>query len=295
MAEFRLLETLVLRSIESDETIRSDLSFKFDTTLALINDLLDNIKLVRSDKTGFEIKSKNNNQTRDSNTLSSGESELVSLAIEILAFAYQANHVENSSKKSLLLLDEPDVHLHPDLQDRLIKLLVAATKDKPITTIIATHSTAIPGALSRQPAHIHFMKKDQNDLVFIPIDQQLKDILPIFGAHPLSNIFNQNPVLLVEGEDDERIWQQAVRSSQGKINLWPCEVGTKDRLNEYEDKVSALIDSLYDDAKAFSLRDRDDEPYEIDNKPYVTRSRLNCYAAENLILSDDVLASLGTN
>jgi hypothetical protein len=29
--------------------------------------------------------------------------------------------------------------------------------------------------------------------------------------------------------------------------------------------------------------------------PNVVRARLNCYAAENLILSDDVLASLGTS
>jgi hypothetical protein len=178
---------------------------------------------------------------------------------------------------------------------RVVELLVNITEGKPITTIISTHSTAILGALNNRNAHVHFMKKNQNDLDFIPIDQQLEDILPVFGAHPLSNIFNQSPILLVEGEDDERIWQQAVRSSQGKIKLWPCEVGTKDKLDEYEDKVSALIDSIYDDAKAFSLRDRDNDPYEINDKNHITRSRLNCYAAENLILSDDVLGSLGTN
>jgi len=296
MAEFQQLELLVLRSIErNDNDIRPNLAFGFDTTLALINDLLDNIKLVRNDVSRFDIKSKNNNDILDSNTLSSGESELVTIAIGILSYAYQVGRENNINKKSLLLLDEPDVHLHPDLQDRLIKLLVAATKDKPIITIIATHSTAILGALSQQNAHVHFMKKNQSEFVFIPIDQQLKDILPIFGAHPLSNIFSQNPILLVEGEDDERIWQQAVRSSQGRIKLWPCEAGTKDKLNEYEDKVSALIDSVYDDAKAYSLRDRDNNPYDISNKNYIIRSRLNCYAAENLILSDDVLTSLGTN
>lgn len=295
IAEFRLLENLVLRSIESNHMVRQDLSFTFDTTLALINNLLDNIKLVRGSRSGFEIQGTSNTEKRNSETLSSGESELVSLAIQILSFTYQANHEENRTKKSLLLLDEPDVHLHPDLQDRLMKLLIEASKDKPITTIIATHSTAILGALNKANAHVYFMKKDQNELNFISIDQQLQNILPVFGAHPLSNIFNQSPILLVEGEDDERIWQQAVRSSQGKIKLWPCEVGTKDKLDEYEDKVSALIDSVYDDAKAFSLRDRDNDPYEINDKNHITRARLNCYAAENLILSDDVLASLATN
>lgn len=295
MAEFRLLETLVLRSIESNPAVREDLSFTFDNTLAQINKLLDNIKLVRGSRSGFEIQEKSNTDKRHSDSLSSGESELVTLAIEILSFAYLANHEENKTKKSLLLLDEPDVHLHPDLQDRLMKLLIEATKDKPIITIMATHSTAILGALNQQNAHVYFMKKDQNNLTFLPIDQQLQTILPVFGAHPLSNIFNQNPILLVEGEDDERIWQTVVRQSEGKIKIWPCGVDGIDNLNDYEDRVSALIASVYDDAKAFSLRDRDNDPYEIDDKNYVTRSRLNCYAAENLILSDDVLVSLGTN
>jgi hypothetical protein len=66
----------------------------------------------------------------------------------------------------------------------------------------------------------------QKELGFIPINKTLQDVLPVFGAHPLSNIFNQGPIMLVEGEDDERIWQTAIRSSNGKINTWPCETGT---------------------------------------------------------------------
>jgi len=58
------------------------------------------------------------------------------------------------------------------------------------------------------------MRPGDTDLQFAPIDDGLRKVLPVFGAHPLSNIFNQAPVLLLEGDDDERIWQQAVRSSQ---------------------------------------------------------------------------------
>lgn len=294
-AEFQMLETLVLRSIESDHEIRKDFSNNFDNTMGIINQLLDNIKLVRDPRSGFEIRGTNNTEKRNPQTLSSGESELISLGIQILSFAYQADHESNRTKENLLLLDEPDVHLHPDLQVRLMKLLIEATKNKPIKTIIATHSTAILGALNQSGGRVHFMKKDQDELTFVPIDDQLKNILPVFGAHPLSNVFNQSPILLVEGESDVRIWQQAVRSSEGKIKLWPCGVGTKNKMDEYEDKVSAIIDSVYDSAKAFSLRDRDNDLCEIDDKTNVVRFRLNCCEAENLVLSDDVLASLKTD
>ena len=294
IAQLKNLEQIVNRRIANNDHIRKNTNEKFEDTLGLINDLLDNVRLEISDKPAPYIKGSKDNKERTSEQLSSGEKELISLAIEILYFIYQ---IENGGKDktSLLLLDEPDVHIHPDLQYRLIKLLASSVKNRSIITIIATHSTAIVSALSEYDAHIGFMKSGQSEIEFVSINKSLRDILPIFGAHPLSNVFNQSPIMLVEGEDDERIWQQAVRSSNGKILLWPCEAGDKSKLDEYENTVSKLMESVYEDAKAYSLRDRDDEPYEINDKPNVWRFRLNCYAAENLILSNEVLKSMGTD
>ena len=294
VTEFRRLETLVLRKIEKDQTLRQDLSFSFDSTLEMLNGLLDNIIIVRGDSSGFAIKTKGTNETQGAGTLSSGESELVSLAIEILAFAYSAETYKD--KKSYLLLDEPDVHLHPDLQERLMTLLVKAVNDRDIVVIIATHSTAILGALSdNTDARVGFMAPKQEEVTFKPINDSMRNILPIFGAHPLSNVFNKKPILLVEGDDDERIWQQAVRTSQGRLSVWPCQAGDVQSLNEYEDQVEAITGAIYENARAYSLRDRDDSPYEIEDKPIITRMRLFCRAAENLIVTDDVLGILGTD
>lgn len=130
---------------------------------------------------------------------------------------------------------------------------------------------------------------------FRSISKAMKTISPIFGAHPLSEIFNRSPILLVEGEDDERIWQSAVRSSQGKLKIWPCVAGDKQSLNTYEDEVQAIAGAIYERPVAYSLRDRDDSPYEIDNRKFVIRMRLQCRAAENMIISTDVLKLLGTD
>lgn len=294
VTEFRRLESLVLRKIEKDIVTRQDLNFSFETTLELINSLLDQVRIVRADNSGFEILSKKGEQKRTPTTLSSGESELISLAIEILSFTYRAETY--SGKRSYLFLDEPDAHLHPDLQERLISLLVKAIEGKDVVVIIATHSTAILGALSDNPdARVAFVTSGQTEFSFSSISDALRSILPIFGAHPLSNVFNKKPILLVEGEDDERIWQQAVRTSQGKLNVWPCPTGDIQSLATYEDQVDDISKAIYENAKAYSLRDRDGSPYEIDDKPVVKRMRLFCRAAENLILTDDVLESLGTD
>jgi ABC-type phosphate/phosphonate transport system ATPase subunit len=53
--EYRRLENLVLKKIETDEATRANLAFTFDSTVADINRLLDNIEIKRSDVAGFEI------------------------------------------------------------------------------------------------------------------------------------------------------------------------------------------------------------------------------------------------
>ena len=102
VSEFRKLETLVLRKIEKDTATRQDMSFSFETTLKLTNGLLDNVEIVRGANFGFEIKDKSSGEIRAASALSRGKSELISLAIEILAFAYSAEN--HSGKTSYLFL-----------------------------------------------------------------------------------------------------------------------------------------------------------------------------------------------
>lgn len=296
VSEFRRLETLVLRKIERDKATRADQTITFQTTIDQINSLLDNIEIVRSENGAFQVRGKGEEEWRNVELISSGKSELISLAIEILSFAYVSDQDQYREKENWLLIDEPDVHLHPDLQYRFMKLLASAAAGKPFRVLIATHSTAIVSALSENSdVKLAFMGNGEKKLTFETVIAATKAVLPIFGAHPLSNVFNERPILLVEGEDDERIWQQASRSSEGAIRIWPCAAGDVQSLNEYEEKARLVIKSVYDDAKAFSLRDRDDGPYAIDDVGPVVRARLNCRSAENLIVTDDVLTSLNTD
>jgi len=294
--EFRNLETLVLRSIQDDPEVRGS-DFKFDSEVSRLNEVLDHIELKKSDMAGFDILRKVDGQRANARELSSGESELVSLAIEILSFAYLCKQNKYHKQENWLLLDEPDVHLHPDLQQRLMQLLINSMEGVSGKVAIATHSTVILSSLcvSKPDVRVGLKNFGNQALVFRPADEALKAILPMFGAHPLSNIFNEKPPLIVEGEDDERIWQAAVRSSQGRISVYPCVAGNIQSMNQFETAASELITSVYENAKAYSLRDQDDKPYEIDDIGPVIRCRLNCRNAENLIVSDDVLAKLGTD
>lgn len=286
-AQFSRLERLVLREFEDDQRNK-----KFPVYIDKINSLLDNIYIERAE-VSFKIFDKENHQELKPNEISSGESELISLGIEVLSFGKECD----DAKENVLFLDEPDVHLHPDLQVRLMTFLQDLVMTTKAVIVISTHSTAILGALNDyEYIHVAFMQKGNRDLTFGSVTDAYKKVLPVFGAHPLSNLFNQAPVLIVEGEDDERIWQKAVRSSTGRIKLYPCSTDDGiSKIKEFEEDAEKIISAVYDSAKAFSLRDRDDVDVEeeLNDLPHVVRLRLSCRSAENLILSDEALQSIG--
>lgn len=286
VAQYKKLETLILREFEQDQS-----KDKFDPYIERINSLLDNIE-IRRDEVIFKIFTKGTENEIKSDAISSGESELISLGIECLIFSKE--YVED--EENILFLDEPDVHLHPDLQVRLMHFIKNLVTENNFRVIIATHSTAILGALeSYSQTHLCFMQSKQTKLEFKAISDVYRRVIPVFGAHPLSNIFNEAPILLVEGEDDERIWQQVVRSSSGRIRLYPCSTESITNMNSFEKESQQILQSIYDNAVGFSLRDRDDDSEEIINDmPPIVRMKLSCSKAENLLLTDEVLGSLGT-
>jgi predicted ATP-dependent endonuclease of OLD family len=160
---FRQLEILALREIEREHTLPNYLPRTFDTTVDLINGLLDRVRIERDAGRVFKIIDKDTGIESSPTDISSGESELISLGVEILAFSKDCEvGVEN-----LLLIDEPDVHLHPDLQDRLARFIVQALTGRPISIILATHSTALlAGLADGNRVQLAFKRKGMTSLAF---------------------------------------------------------------------------------------------------------------------------------
>ena len=294
VTQFDGLQLQVLQAVEESAMASVQPTTFFRDYVDRINALLDNIEIksARGER-GFKIFRRTNGAEIAPANISSGESELISLAIECLAFGLGGA----DGGSSCLILDEPDVHLHPDLQARFMRFLNALVSENPgLVVIMATHSTAILGELSRYAATtVSPMTAGQTSLDFEPIDEAYRRVLPVFGAHPLTSIFRESPILLVEGTDEDRIWQQAGRSSEGKISFYPIDTGGVDSMSEYEDRVLKITAAVYDGAVAYSLRDRDGGVESIDDRPPLVRMRLSCRASENLILTDEVLGRAGTD
>ena len=160
---FRRLELLFLRKLEKEHILDGYEHQSFDLIIDHLNTLLDRVKLKRHDQKGFEILDRENGNLADPAEISSGEAELISLGIEFLAFAREVT----PNRTNILLVDEPDVHLHPDLQDRLtsfISKVFSDIPDTPVIIIIATHSTALlAGLLKNDDTSVAFMRSGDVD------------------------------------------------------------------------------------------------------------------------------------
>jgi len=97
-----------------------------------------------------------------------------------------------------VILDEPDVYMHADLQRKLVRML----RDRHTQTIIATHSVEILSEV--EPEHVLVLDRGQpasRFAVSLPGVQQLIDQMG--GVHNLqvARLWASRKVLLLEGQD----------------------------------------------------------------------------------------------
>lgn len=290
----RDVETAYLRSLQDKPEIRLDSSKNFRTDrLERINALMPNLRIEQEDS-DFVFRSLSG-EVIAPDQISSGESESVSLAAEIMYFF----ETLKSDKFNLLLLDEPDVHMHPDLQARLVYFMIQCLEDlvedhrNRVAILIATHSTPFVSSLVSSHFARIGTKKFEDDLVqFKPIDDNIKKAAPFFG-HPLSLSLSNDVILILEGEDDERVWQQASRSSNSRINVFPVLAQSVDVQGEMERFCETMLTAIYDDPIAYSIRDGDGIDEKLEPVGPVIRFRLCCYAIENALVTDECLFLLG--
>lgn len=294
----RHVETLFSRRLESESKLRLDITKTFQSEyLDRINRLLFNVRVSQTsnlDNT-FEFVDLEG-RTLKPDDLSSGEAEAVSLSSEVLWFLERCDE----ARTNVLLLDEPDVHQHPDLQARFAQFLLHGLQQlrddvrKRTYVVIATHSTALICALGSAEFTTLGTKEFAVDTVTLSNPSTaLRKSLAFFG-HPLSLAISNDPLLILEGEDDEQVWTQAARTSQGKIRLFPCLSSSVDVQTELERFCAKLLGALYDQPKGFSLRDGDGKKENLEAIGPIQRFRLECYAIENALLADECLAQLSS-
>jgi hypothetical protein len=114
-----------------------------------------------------------------------------------------------AEKSTTLVLDEPDVYMHPDLQRKLVRLVRRRTQQ----TILTTHSTEILAEAA--PDDVLIVDRSRKKARFatnLPAVQRIVE--HIGGVHnlQLSRLWSAKKCLLVEGKDIQllKIFQDVV-------------------------------------------------------------------------------------
>ena len=111
---------------------------------------------------------------------------------------------------------------------------------------------------------------------------------PLFGS----------PILLVEGDDDYRIWSQIPRHHIATFAVIPSN---GEEIKQYQKTLDQIFSSLRendDEPCGYALLDGDKSlpiPNKDNPQKHIRFIRLVCHESENLYLSDEVLADMKTD
>lgn len=252
---------------------------------------------VKAENPFYDLKRVKDGSTVTSvNTLSSGESQLFSLGMDILTIVgvWELGKIS----KRTLLIDEPDAHIHPDLQIKFADFLCTISKTYDIQIIVATHSTTLLSSLGqfgKNDVSLLYLRADQDSVKGEKYNSISKEIASFLGGHLIMGPLFAAPIMLVEGDDDYRIWVQVARSGKVDICVLPCN---GDEIIKYRKTLENMLTALSEDIslRGIALIDGDKglpQPHPNSPQNYVPFVQLQCHESENLYIADEILIELG--
>lgn len=143
---------------------------------------------------GMQMLFQRDGRTVETSELSSGEKGILHFIFTLYGF---------DLKNGVIIIDEPELHLHPQIQRSYLDLIEEVQKELDIQFIVATHSPIFV----RQETIGHVfrcVKKDGRTEIINPIiATSQKALTKILDLTNSAKIFFVNRVILVEGETDE--------------------------------------------------------------------------------------------
>lgn len=232
--------------------------------------------------------------------LSSGEAQLLKLAIDVVTVC--AIWELDSQDERVLLIDEPDLHLHPDYQQRLATFIFEVIDTYKTQVIVATHSTTLLAALGHRGGNrtsVIYLEDTPRDLRATPFNENVLLMTSCLGGHVLMGPLFGARILLVEGDDEYQIWSQVPRHPGAPaLAVVPC--GGRPEMRRDQRILEQLFRSTLDHPVrpvGIALVDSDGRtvPQATAENPqdFVPFFSLACHESENLYLTDEVLEQIG--
>ena len=186
---------------------------------------------------------KNDQELGDINDLSAGQKSIIHLIFEA--------HGQDDVKGGLVVIDEPEIHLHYQFQSKYLKILEDLAKEQEIQCILVTHSEGFISDDTIKYIKRFSLNEERNSVMYVPeITEDHKGLIKILNNTQAARVLFLNKVLLVEGQDDEYFFRDVVKRLQPEFsqNITIYGVNGKDNISS----VNSL--SFKDFFESFGLK-----------------------------------------
>ena len=196
------------------------------------------LKLIDKNKNIYEIILYKDGKDFLISQASSGEKEILNFLLGIFAI---------NMKNGIVIIDEPELHLHPRWQNTLMDLFIELSLVTKNQFIISTHSAIFIN--SRTYNHIfRIYKNDENISQMVELkdigELKIKDILHIINSTNNEKIFFADKVIMVEGITDylifSKIIEELTRFSKGKQIIEIIEIKGKTNQTKFNTFLNAI-------------------------------------------------------
>lgn len=143
------------------------------------------------------------------NRASSGEKELLTYLFTIFAL---------NVRDAVIIVDEPELHLHPKWQSSLLALFAELTETTGNQFVLATHSPTFVSPDSIQYVSRVFSEKQRSRIIRLDATglPNAKQLFNIVNSENNERIFFADKVVLVEGLSDKIFFEAALRHTGGQ-------------------------------------------------------------------------------
>jgi ABC-type cobalamin/Fe3+-siderophores transport system ATPase subunit len=276
--EIERQQAIATRYERDGEILRGSLADPWEPLKTLASSLLPHLRFARIDNS-------NRDQIRcvwqvhgkdievDFDDLSSGEKSVIQMFFPLLEHQIRGILQEIQKGQALaerpetcVLIDEPELHLHPNLQVKVFDYLRVLTSSEKTQAIVVSHSPTIVEHASFEELFllrpVELVSTGENQLIQIANDEdRLKMLREVFGT--TSNVTAMQPVVIVEGIPQDR---SSSTVSDRKLYRALCKDfdaitvipgGGKSDCIRLLSSISGLLSQLSTSLRAVALVDRD--------------------------------------
>lgn len=155
----------------------------------------------------------------DSNTISAGEDNIMIILTALVSLKYYYNNISNKDNEviSMLLIDELDATLHPEMQIKIFNKILEYSRNYKIQVIFTSHSFTL----------IEHAKKNKQNLIYIQNKRTTVKLMENPDIYKIKmDLYNETSINLFKNskipvftEDDEARFVLNILFSQYKIDL----------------------------------------------------------------------------